>query len=83
MSETRYQHCSLPVKIWRRRHQLRIPFDTLKSIVYQWRHVPREKRDPWEVLLSIHRGMADFRMHWYYTWDECKARHGIDGSGEE
>ncbi len=34
MPDDRYQFQSLPVKVWRRRHQIRVPFEWLRMVFY-------------------------------------------------
>ena len=65
--EKRYQECSPLVKLWRRRHYLKVPFRWL-----QWKLFSKDKqfnsKTTWRLLI----GMAQSDMKWYYTEDEFK-----------
>ena len=63
--EKRYQECNSLVKLWRRRHYLKIPFRWL-----HWKFFSMDKelngKTTWRLLI----GMAQSDMKWYYTEEE-------------
>jgi hypothetical protein len=63
--EKRYQECNSLVKLWRRRHYLKVPFRWL-----QWKFFSKDKelngKTTWRLLI----GMAQSDMKWYYTEEE-------------
>jgi hypothetical protein len=63
--EKRYQECNSLVKLWRRRHYLKVPFRWL-----QWKFFSKNKelngKTTWRLLI----GMAQSDMRWYYTEEE-------------
>jgi hypothetical protein len=71
----RYQECSWPVRLWRRRHYLGIPY---RAIRYWWsskRHTkPDDEFGPMSFGLcwSIAIGEAQIDMNWYYTGEEMR-----------
>lgn len=84
----RYQHCRFPVRIWRRRWYLLVPF---AAVLLHWRlrkwRLPPEPDWPDEVNASMEaeikswRGCwrtaiseAQIRMNWLYTMDELMER---------
>lgn len=60
----RYQECSLPVRIWRRRYYLPIPFLT----IYWYFTTPHPLNWCWSIAI----GNAQVKMRWVYTLDEVK-----------
>jgi len=75
--DNRYQNQPWYVRLWRRRHYLRVPFDFLR---YQLRSnqakdaffgdcAPGERRRfNWGLAI----GCAQVRMNWVYDWEEIR-----------
>lgn len=70
MTVKRYQECSPLVKLWRRRHQLLIPFRAVYWWVWMRLHRGATPPDSFPVLWSISVGLSDNRMDWWYTIEE-------------
>ena len=65
--EKRYQECNPLVKLWRRRHYLKIPFRWITwKIMYPKSEL--NNKTYWRILI----GTAQSDMKWYYTEDEMK-----------
>ena len=61
--KNRYQHQKWYVKLWRRRHYLRIP-----GIAFNiWRAGER-----WKFAWSIAIGLVQVDMNWLYDWKDLK-----------
>ncbi len=80
VTERRYQECGLIERAWRRRHQLRVPFDAIRWWWRQNRVLPVGKRDSFGITWDIAMWMADFRMRWYYTMAEVLRDEGREES---
>jgi len=82
--EKTFQDCSLPVKIWRLRHYLWIPFEAAHCwvrSVEQGTETPEDFRHPcFRTCWNIALGMAQYRMNWVFRpeWDN----QGWDSSPE-
>ena len=65
----RYQFCPPHVKLWRRRHYLKVPFTALQLWWYS-----KKDEDPFTLgnSWSIATGMADGDMYWLYDWEDVK-----------
>ena len=81
----RYQHCKWYVKLWRWRWKLLVPFWTLWLYLSQWPCIWDERLnvephlrliDPVGFRTTWHlvHGLVEYRMHWYYEWDEVSRR---------
>ena len=67
----RYQECGPLERAWRRRHYLRIPYDTVRGWAWERINLPSSE---WHSLRTNHNisiGCAHVRMNWVYTWQEC------------
>jgi hypothetical protein len=72
--DDRYQNQPWHVRLWRCRHYLPVPYRTLRS----WTlgllgGSPEPWGLPWGLYWSIHVGMAQSRMRYYYTVEETLA----------
>lgn len=77
--DPRYQHQRWYVKLWRRRHQVFVPFTAL-SIRKGMRgkkvapELPDSRdyefRDAWGLAV----GLSHVKMKWYFDWEEVKQR---------
>ena len=63
----RFQNQPWYIKLWRTRHYIIVPFETLVNKI-------RSPKEPWGLLWSIVIGFAQSRMEYYYTWEEVKDR---------
>src|SRR5688572_11392391 len=73
--QTRYQNQSFLVKRLRDLWILAVTYDFL----CMWFHhtFDHDSNDySARTLWSIAKGMCDIRRNFYWTWDECKGRHG-------
>ena len=68
--QRRYQECGRLERLWRRRHQLRVPYDALRLWWTNPDFVDGSLRNAW----SVEMGMADCRMGWIYSSDEITER---------
>jgi hypothetical protein len=70
----RYQDCSLPVRIWRRRHYLWIPLDAFDFYINNQDGFFDCFKECW----SVATGLAQFKMNWMYEWspDDFKKDFG-------
>lgn len=64
----RYQECGLVERLWRRRHYLRVPFEAASD----YRRDPEFFDCSFANAWSCAIGMAEVRMRWWYTVDECR-----------
>jgi hypothetical protein len=72
--DDRYQFQPWYIKLWRRRHQLVIPYMTFRYCwVGDWPGI-----DTWKLAWRVAVGEADYRMNWLYTLEEVKERLGRD-----
>lgn len=73
--DDRFQHQPWYVRLWRRRHYWRVPYD---AWTFYW--ADRRTGDPWGwgCAWSVAIGMAQGRMNWVYDWDEVKRDLGWD-----
>jgi hypothetical protein len=69
--EKRYQECGPLEKFWRRRHQLRVPYEAVRGWLWERRNLPADEHETFGVHWSIALGSADLRMNWVYTWEEA------------
>ena len=69
----RYQDCNWLVKLWRRRHYLLIPFQTLHIIWKKWINPYKRENDerfPVKLYWDIAKADAEVKVNWYYTQDD-------------
>jgi len=68
----RYQNQPWYIKLWRRRHYLRIPFMAVKF----WSHktLSSNKHVSFSFCWKLSIGIVQGDMKWYYTWEEVKER---------
>jgi len=64
--EDRYQYQPWYVKMWRRRHYLRIPFVAFKMWI--------QSKEEFGLCWSLAIGCAQADMKWYYTMEEVFER---------
>lgn len=69
MSEKRYQDCAWPIRLWRRRHYVRIPWDAIRFYVAD--QVTEQPFD-WATCWGVATGLAQARMKWLYTMEEVE-----------
>jgi hypothetical protein len=73
----RYQECRWPIRLWRRRYYLPIPFKALRIWLAQRRRPVLDNED-WQLSFStcwsLCIGLAQAKMNWFYDWDEVKQR---------
>ena len=75
MADRRYQDCSIPVKAWRRRHYLKIPFRAYRLWVRsRYPFDPTLEPFTWDEAKSLATGLAQGDMNWYYDSDEVLSR---------
>ena len=60
----RYQYQPWYVKLWRRRHMLSVPTDTLRLMI--------KKNESFHVANSIAIGLAHCKMNWLHDFDWSK-----------
>jgi len=66
---SRYQCQPWYIKLWRRRHYLRIPFMAIRI----WLKKPFAKdRMEFGFYWGLSKGIVQSDMKWYYTWEEVK-----------
>jgi hypothetical protein len=80
-STLRYQDCTLLGKLWRRRHQLLIPFEALS--LYFSQPLGAEERMPLGLCWATASGLACSRMNWVYPMGEVRAMLGLKDSPED
>lgn len=66
IKEKRYQYQPWYIKLWRRRHYLRIPFMAFRIWI--------GSKERFDVCWSLSTGLVQGDMKWYYTWEETKER---------
>lgn len=64
----RYQECGLVERAWRRRHYLRIPIEAVSDYCRNPEFFDHRLANAWSCAI----GMAQHRMGWWYTADECR-----------
>ena len=77
----RYQFQPPHVKLWRRRHQLRVPFEFARMVYWScvkrsWFNTTDPLRFRVRACWGIVNGYADMRMKRYYTMDEVMEEFG-------
>ena len=72
--ENRFQFQPWYVKLWRRRHQLLIPYEALRTYMGGRKRNSWGSRSAWHIAWSIAVGEADMKMEWWWTSDELKER---------
>lgn len=70
--DDRFQNQPWYVKLWRYRHYLYIPYNTIKSYILVRQTEPPEYYLSLRQVYSISKGLAQSKMKWYYTWEETK-----------
>jgi hypothetical protein len=63
MRMARYQSQPWYIKLWRRRHQLMIPYVAFRI---------RCSGESWGYAWKIASGLADYHMNWLYTAEEVR-----------
>jgi hypothetical protein len=63
---SRYQHQRWYIKLWRRRHYLRIPFIASRI----WWYSPEDRGHAWDIATGLIHG----DMEWWYTSEEVEKR---------
>lgn len=63
----RYQFQPWYVKLWRRRHYLSVPFNTLRIYL---KNINRDSDYSLSDIWGIEIGLADMRMEWWHTSEE-------------
>jgi hypothetical protein len=85
--DDRYQHQPWPVRLWRCRWYLPLPWVTARMALC------KEARTGWfsdgvewqgwrswvRVCWSIHKGLAQGKMKYWYNWEEVRERLGRAG----
>jgi len=67
----RYQFQPWYIKLWRRRHYLRIPYSAFRMVILtRCGERPFSFRTAWSVAI----GLADVKMNWVYDWNEIKKK---------
>jgi len=64
MSDKRYQHCPWYEKLWRRRHQLKVPYRAMKG--WMANRGELSFSTSWSIAVGISHG----RMNWIHTVEE-------------
>lgn len=62
-----YQDCTWPVRLWRRRHYLPIPFRAVKTWV-SCRDTKVSLRNCFDIAV----GLAQYNMNWVYLQEDIK-----------
>jgi len=62
----RYQNQTFLVKLFRRRHQIRVPYDTIKFYFEQERD---GKEFTFCQCFDVAVGWSHIKMKWVYTWE--------------
>lgn len=65
----RYQYQRWPVKLWRNRYLLRVPWHAFRTWLHQFKS---ERPLPWKHCWSTERGMADVYRGALHDWSELK-----------
>ena len=65
----RYQDCSFLVRMWRRRHYIPIPFQTL----YSWLRYRDQEGFTLLGWWQLHIGLAQVKMLWIYDMNDWSA----------
>lgn len=81
-TEKRYQECGPLERAWRRRHYLRIPYDTIRGWVWERFTITHAEWHSLRINHSISIGCAQERMNWYLTWDESIASEPDDDADD-
>lgn len=69
MTDDRYQNQPWHIRLWRRRHQLTVPYVALRLYL---RGSTSDSTRPWSSAWHWALGEADLAMKWYYTGDEIE-----------
>lgn len=71
----RYQECSLPIRVWRRRYYLAIPYRTYRLwVCSKYPQNFDSEGLTWGEAKAIATGLAQSNMGWYYFSDEVFAK---------
>ena len=68
-----FQECSLPVKVWRLRHYLTIPYHAFRMWVRDIEHHTSKPNNslphlPFRDYWDLSKGLAQVRMNWLHEW---------------
>lgn len=68
--EKRYQECGPLEKFWRRRHQLLVPYETVRGWLWErLTGLPRDRCHRLRTHWNLSRGIAQGRMNWIHELD--------------
>jgi len=77
----RYQYQPWHIKLWRRRHYIRIPLMALKFYIADFSrgcHSALSLRNAWSIAI----GLAQVKMNWLWDYAEIKAKNGWEDDND-